>query len=300
MADTGKLAIDATAGGEAKAFFATKDVFRAGDAALKGGVRLAKTDRYLWNTELQERLYEIVPTVDKGAQQQTGTAVRAPQNCNTMAALVSASPSIEVQVHNDQLMWQIAVALDAVSTKNWERTWKKKYLDSFGMPVTQAPVLGEKVPTKKGAKAAFWPWQDDMVDKFRRLAAIPKMRKRMAARLSKRGMNEGLSPEPGQAIVLFSTGSKAEEQAAQNQGIDPFPYHWATVVARSGKDYVTLENYARRDAQVGDGGMDDPLYFFRMYNAKRKDQSFQQTQLRTPGFVGDLPIAFGWVEPQVG
>jgi hypothetical protein len=44
------------AGGEAKAFFATKDVFRAGDAALQGGVRLAKTDRYLWNTQLRERL----------------------------------------------------------------------------------------------------------------------------------------------------------------------------------------------------------------------------------------------------
>jgi hypothetical protein len=92
MADSGKMAIDATAGGEAKAFFATKDVFRAGDAALQGGVRLAKTDRYLWNAKLKERLYEIVPTVGKGNQQQTGVDVRGPQNCNTMATTRAATP----------------------------------------------------------------------------------------------------------------------------------------------------------------------------------------------------------------
>jgi hypothetical protein len=41
-----------------------------------------------------------------------------------------------------------------------------------------------------------------------------------------------------------------------------WPYHYAGVVARSGNDRVTLENYARGDNRMEDA---DPRWYFQMY-----------------------------------
>jgi hypothetical protein len=52
------------------------------------------------------------------------------------------------------------------------------------------------------------------------------------------------------------------------------PYHFATVIARSGADYITMENYIRQKEEADDHDPEalDPRYFFRMYGPEA--QSF--------------------------
>ena len=51
---------------------------------------------------------------------------------------------------------------------------------------------------------------------------------------------------------------------------NPFPYHYASVIAKSGSDYITLENYARRENKKAVAM--DARFFFKMYGSKK--QSF--------------------------
>ncbi|MEC4811790.1 MAG: hypothetical protein SAK29_00655 [Scytonema sp. PMC 1069.18] len=52
----------------------------------------------------------------------------------------------------------------------------------------------------------------------------------------KLGFNEYASPEVGEMMATFSLIKRK----------DNFPYHFAAVIAKSGEDYVTLENYNRK------------------------------------------------------
>ena len=66
-----------------------------------------------------------------------------------------------------------------------------------------------------------------------------------------------------------------------------FAYHFATVVARSAADYITMENYARgeREDLISAG---DPLFFFRMYGTQLDGQTWHDKQLASGNFRGAI------------
>jgi hypothetical protein len=86
-------------------------------------------------------------------------------------------------------------------------------------------------------------------------------------------MNEYANPTVGEAYMIFHKGAKQEDQN--------FPYHFAAVVAQSGEDRVTLENYAR-DTHENESGSSNRMYF-QMYGPKR-----------------EVAVAEGQVRPQRG
>jgi hypothetical protein len=71
-------------------------------------------------------------------------------------------------------------------------------------------------------------------------------------------------------------------------------YHFAGVVAESGRDRVVLENYARADKR---GGGPDPRWFFQMYG-ERSGQSFHEVHAGTEGFAN--PVTVVVAAPNVG
>lgn len=104
------------------------------------------------------------------------------------------------------------------------------------------------------------------------------------------GLNEFIDPEVGDVLSIRSLSSapRFEEDSddfyAYDHGRDeeiknPFEYHYATVIAKSGSDYVTMENYARK-GEEGDNDHplrdDDPRYYFKMFGPL--EQSFHSEQ----------------------
>ena len=71
-------------------------------------------------------------------------------------------------------------------------------------------------------------------------------------------MNEFTDPSVAQAFQIFHKGDGSSEA---------YPYHFAGVVAKSGSDVVTFENYARETHQLGGGG--DQRMYFQMYGSER-------------------------------
>lgn len=65
------------------------------------------------------------------------------------------------------------------------------------------------------------------------------------------GLNQFLRPPPpGSARAAVGYGDAAQEAGRDRAGT--FGYHFGATVATSGDDFVTMENYLRRDPIVGD------------------------------------------------
>lgn len=97
-------------------------------------------------------------------------------------------------------------------------------------------------------------------------------------------------PAPGSVVTTVGYGDTQQEKVERNRE-KHFEYHFGTVVATSDLDYVTMENYARRDPAVGNDSLSsgDPLFFFRMYGSKRElGETWHSYQVGTGGFIGEV------------
>lgn len=110
------------------------------------------------------------------------------------------------------------------------------------------------------------------------------------------GLNEGASPDVGGAFVTASMGWKdlksGKDFSNPANAAGYWVYHWGGVVARSGNDVITLENY---DRTREDGRTPDPTdtrYFFKMYGSEKKGQSFHEQQAKTGAFANPVTVAF--------
>ena len=97
------------------------------------------------------------------------------------------------------------------------------------------------------------------------------------------GINQFIDPQIGEMLSIRSISAEEDERQDGNDLYvkdhitnkeikNPFPYHFASVIAKSGSDYITIENYARRENGEVNGM--DPRFFFKMYGSKK--QSFHE------------------------
>lgn len=98
------------------------------------------------------------------------------------------------------------------------------------------------------------------------------------------GINESAAPNAGDALGIYTIGNSRTKEEGEGINVmdyrtgelidNPASFHYATVIARSGTDYITMENYARQKEEADDHApVDlDPRYFFRMYGPEA--QSF--------------------------
>ncbi|MCT9089655.1 hypothetical protein N4G70_12310 [Streptomyces sp. ASQP_92] len=259
---------------EPKVFFATSTRIAEANAKLKGAIRLVRTSKYLHLTGEQgeRKLYLVEPKVQKkGQESRQGLAVRTPQRCNEMAAFVSgafnpATPGIE--------KWHEGLA---------------RLIDS----IDGSSLAAGYAAAAAAGRDAYLAYGSNLSARFQ--ALVQENPAAVDRALGALGMSEFMpTPNPGDILVTVGYGDAAqEEQRKQNRaaGTDnTFEYHFGTAIASSGRDYITMENYARRDPDVGlrTGSSGDPLFFFRMYIAAPGTDSWHSRQVATDGFIGAI------------
>jgi hypothetical protein len=120
----------------------------------------------------------------------------------------------------------------------------------------------------------------EMVRELRRLG---KQRPAaVSAVLAELALNEFVAPRIGWGLSAAGVGTLEEDTTGK------FPYHYASVVAASGGDFVTIENYARQDPVVGvtTASSGDPLHFFYMYSTDPEQETWHRKQSTSGGFAG--------------
>jgi hypothetical protein len=116
------------------------------------------------------------------------------------------------------------------------------------------------------------------------------------------GINEFASPKIGDSFVTKSVaGADPDSQRVTDirsgkSFVPVWSFHFAGVVAKSGDDVVTLENYARVDEDKNLHGatpqhQHDPRWFFQMYSVKNAKQTFHQAQIASGGFANPMTMA---------
>lgn len=110
------------------------------------------------------------------------------------------------------------------------------------------------------------------------------------------GINQFCEPKVGEMLSIRSISAEKDKRTVETDEYvmdrstdteikNPFPYHFASVIAQSGSDYITMENYARRED--GTVSAEDPRYFFQMYGLAK--QSFHEVMKK------DYPAAMTFV-----
>ncbi|MFJ8073346.1 DUF4157 domain-containing protein [Streptomyces sp. NPDC096176] len=270
--------------GESKVFFATENHINAANKALAGRVRLHKGTRYL---QVQGergalKLYQVKPVVETKTQgwkgkvgmttKATGLSILTPQRCNEMAEFVTGKKGISSEGIG---AWEsfLARVLDLVD--GTEDTHLKGIKEAFQKGVN-------------GDKDAYLAYSQNMSRRFQDLKAADSPELDQALR--QLGLNEFLPPPaPGSALVTVGYGDADQESARDRAGT--FEYHFGAAIAASGNDYITMENYARRDAEVGNStaSSGDPLFFFKMYGTvSGAGETWHEAQVATSGFIGAI------------
>ncbi|WBO61920.1 DUF4157 domain-containing protein [Streptomyces camelliae] len=270
--------------GESKVFFATQAHIDRANQALAGRVRLHRGTRYLrvQGESGELRLYQVKPVVETKkagvagklgmTRKATGLSILTPQRCNEMAEFVTGRKGLSAQGIG---AWEnfLARVLDIVEDSGSE------HLDG----VKEAFEKGVS-----GDQQAYLAYSQRMSRTFQDLKAAGSPQLEDALR--QLGLNEFLPPPPpGSALVTVGYGD-AQQEAGRDRD-NTFEYHFGATVATSGNDYVTMENYARRDPGVGNatasGG--DPLFFFKMYGTRPDSgDTWHGVQVGTGGFIGAI------------
>lgn len=115
-------------------------------------------------------------------------------------------------------------------------------------------------------------------------------------RLRRLGANAGATPEVGEAFTIATVGVPVSHLHNATQVVDiasgvtrnlNWAFHFAGVVARSGGDRITLENYARGDNRKAGA---DPRWYFQMYG-ESPGQTFHEFHEARQEYANPITVA---------
>ncbi|MFJ2746141.1 DUF4157 domain-containing protein [Streptomyces sp. NPDC087440] len=255
VSDGFDLAVEhAGAGQEPKNFFATDKQFSDSVKKLPGahqnkGMSLSKTGRTLTIEGRGKKvtLYEIEPKLrkEKGGPKTKGLEVTGPQRCNEMIGVVTGKRSMARGA--DAQYWEVLekflVRLDP------QGGWKGRYQEAMDLGSD-----GDTEPYMRTTEA--------MSGRFQEL--VKEDEEKAEAALKALGINQHApTPKVGEGMTTMTQPNA--EQAGGMRGATPF--HFGGVIARSGDDYITMENYFReqKEGTLPTSSANDPLWYFRMY-----------------------------------
>ncbi len=110
------------------------------------------------------------------------------------------------------------------------------------------------------------------------------------------GANRYARPEVGEAYMTGTIGhgtpvtdttARVRDYRSGQDRVLGWSFHFGGVVARSGSDRVTLENYARGDGRANGA---DPRWYFQMYG-EQTGQSFHEVSEASPNFANPVTLA---------
>jgi len=263
---------------QAKAFFATEKRIAEANKHLKGIVEmqqaesgnylaLRRTRRFLkikYKTE-DLTLWQVEPVVTRQPASysteteptvQRGNDVRLSQRCNEIAYEVTHRTNLPAAGEERYFAAVIKILGELTATKA-----ARRQADLEGV---RNAAIG-KVP-KPVEEKAYTDHLANLLQEAIRLRETAPDRFLAAAR--KFGLNEFVPPPVVGDVLMI----KALRGDTTSGGLD---FHFASVVARSGNDYVTMENFARHQSEetLSAG---DPQWYFQMYGTEQGTQTWHK------------------------
>jgi hypothetical protein len=315
VSDNGEMAIqDSTlVHNQPKAFYASATVIAASRSGLQGvnsNIELQQTSdkqmRVLLSPTDEHTLHRVVPKNGKNSFWD----FTAPQNCQNMASNVTGRSSDQQMVVRSG----IPAARDLSPTLGYQL--KATVVDEIHKAI--AEIVADRMGTKTSDASLFgtatetaMQWNDNGVGQRNAVNQIAKeyvealgnMTPTEARReLGALGINQYAIASVGEAYVTHSIAvednkGKIKDFATRRSFVPKWSYHFAGVVARSGNDTVTLENYARGGEGIGNVGS-DPRWYFQMYGSGT-GQSFHEASVQTGGFANPITMVVSPPPPPV-
>lgn len=233
-------------GVEAKCFYATKDQVKAANQKLKelnGRVSFTTSSRRLLITTDSGKnieLRQVLPMMTRVGQQLEGLDVRVPQRCNEMAEFVTRQVDVQGRMNDVMTLAKII-----------DRAGGHGMADAISR--LRENYAKQKAPTQS-IKDGYTEVTNEIIEIFKVMGN--KNPEEIEKAIRELGLNQYLdAPNIGDVMATSNTSM----------------YHFGGVVAVSGPDFITMENYWRGTAGAGTGTMSsgDPLYYFKMYGQQR-------------------------------
>lgn len=282
-----------------KVFFATPEVARASNAALSetgSKFRLAQTGKTVrvitaWGTEYALRA--TYPVDAASDQEPDFRSFTANENCNDLTTSAIGTRSTDLA----------EILTVPAGTPSGIRTISNQVQVSIAdlvVRVLRKARTGIVYHTRQVVTNEEW--KEDSVAAARKMReAINQIGKAYSEVLSsgdadavlrRMGINRHAAPGVGDAFVIHSVASEDSDGRIKDwesgRTFEPrWPYHFAGVVARSGTDVITLENYARRNRPFPSA---DPRWYFQMYGRK-EGQSFHEAWKGANAFANPVTLA---------
>ncbi|QXJ22882.1 DUF4157 domain-containing protein [Actinomadura graeca] len=266
---------------QAKSFFATQERIAQANQNLQGRVNfqtgshilhLRRTTRSLLMRSGEEvvTLWEVEPAVaPTHAPAQSGLDVRLPQRCDDMAQQVTGMVGIVGGTMEDRYWEGLAAVLGDV-TKTSRKTYldefygaKQHVIDSLNLPDQQNPQTQAAIQQAKDEYSHVM--QSMLQIAMRERTQYPDDFKKA---LWRRHLNEYTPPAAIGDVLMI----KALRPDGTSGSVD---FHYGGVIAKSGTDYITMENYARHEG-TETLSSNDPQWYFQMYGAEKQFQSWHE------------------------
>jgi len=299
VSDDGKMAVvDSAIFAGTKDFYATRGVIADANLRLTATgspYRLRRGDdsiqgRTPWTCCTYLRLYKVVPEDTRGGapgeKGGSGDNLRTLENCSAHGLDSMGIGATASAQRNSRREFRIYVG-DGATVRN---VGASGHVDS---DLTAKNIILAKIHRDKhGLAAHVAVTRDEASETY---ANLTDTERRTYARLFR--INEFAVPKVGEGIEALRTTS----------GGRGFPMHFAAVVARSGKDYVTLENWAKSShtRDWGDTPGASNAWYFRMYGPYKsrslwwdEDQSYSGEHA-TEGSIQDRQNIMGLVNRNV-
>jgi hypothetical protein len=307
----GKLAIEDGGDRQAKTFFIEEGLIGDANEQLKkvgSTYRLLKAGGTLTVPDSKAKLHTLVQVVaqnDKSQNKSSGDNVNGPVNCDEMAGAVAGwgadynrSPQLQGVSDpgwmNEEGHRVAAYVVEYAKAPNW----KEKILKNRKKRAAEASNYGlpPNLNTPAAILLALNPKRNEIAEAYAKMS--PGDKAKVAEDL---GINEGSNPNIGESFVVFSTGAKDKETGrvkdheSGNDVAAKWGQHWGGVVAKSGGDYITLENYDRKSEDAGRTGASaagETRAFFQMYGSDT-GQTWHDIQKATGEFPNAISLVYG-------
>jgi hypothetical protein len=270
------LAVEETTdGAQAKTFFATEDrIAKANDKlssivsfqAARNHLELRRSRRFLRFKlpDRELRLWQVEPVVVRPPRPggtelrvQTGLDVRLAQRCNEMATAVTGRQGL-AEAGERRYFDAAADILGAITDTSANR-YRRRLDDARRAASTDASAANVQALTDI---------MKTMIGTIMQFRDEPNNARRLNQLVGRFHLNEyARSPAVGEVMMI-----KALDANAQSGGLD---FHFAGVVATSGGDYITMENFARHESTATLSG-GDPQWYFAMYGTEESVQTWHE------------------------
>jgi|HubBroStandDraft_1064217.scaffolds.fasta_scaffold00540_5 hypothetical protein len=208
---------------------------------------------------------------------------RLPQNCNFMAEKVSGRPRIQSSGNNAVTGARRALYAGATTnpTERQLRDYVRRYGDASSRGASALSQNSFNQFANPGVGEVYMiatqePWSD--YDEYLDFMVTKPRTERQWDRYEE--LHARFSKGNGDRKVV------RDFQSGENRELG-WSYHFAGVVAKSGNDCVTLENYARGDGRE-EGA--DPRWYFQMYSQSKTGQSFHEANKAQGAFANPLTL----------